>query len=349
MYIIYDDFYLKHDTGLQHPESPERLSAIIDSLQKWDGKEKLKFTRPKKAEIGQIEYVHRIDYVKKIYEYSKSNKDYMYLDPDTVVSKYTYECALLAAGGAVKGIDLILNKQEALNTFFALVRPPGHHSFPTSGSGFCIFNNVAVAAVHAIKNYDIKKVAIIDFDVHHGNGIQDIFYKSPSVFYISFHQYPHYPGTGFYDETGVGEGEKYNLNFPFAPLTGEEEYLLAIHEIVIPLLEKFKPGLILVSAGYDSHSLDPLSSMALESTSYHKLMRPIKYLSKKYSGGKLGILLEGGYNTKVIGESVIQTIRGSLENMEDFEKFEYSLKKAKKITDRNKKLFKSIKNIFGVN
>ncbi len=348
MYIVYDPFYLKHDTGSYHPESPDRLLAIINALNEWDGNKNLEYVKPQKAKIEQVENIHNINYIKTIYQYSKSSKEKVYLDADTVVSNFTYKCAMLAAGGGIKGIDLILDKNPEFNKFFALIRPPGHHAFPNKGSGFCIFNNIAIAALHSIKSHGVKKIAIIDFDVHHGNGTQDIFYKSRNVFYVSFHQYPHYPGTGFYDEIGSGDGKGFNLNFPFAPLTGEKEYITAINEIVVPLMERFRPELLLVSAGYDSHSLDPLASLGLETQSYYKIMKIINSISNKYASGKLGIFLEGGYNTDTIGSSVIQTIKGCQKEKEKLDNLEDLGDKDKEISDRNKNIFRAIKNIFNI-
>ncbi|MBC7334138.1 MAG: histone deacetylase [Actinobacteria bacterium] len=323
IYIIYDDFYLKHDTGPSHPENPQRLISIVEAIYESDIKDDLVFEKPYFSDEATVELVHDPDYLESIK--SLSNREgYFYLDMDTVVSRYTYECALLAAGGCFKGLDLVLASnaetraglaREGLKArkYFSLVRPPGHHAFKGRGSGFCIFNNVALSARYAQVRYGVKKVAIIDFDVHHGNGTQDIFYEDPSIFYISFHQYPHYPGSGFYDEIGIGDGKGFNLNFPFPAYTGEEAYILAIIDIIMPLIERFGPELILVSAGYDAHTDDPLSLMRLNDSSYFKIAYLISYMSRIHCGGKLGLVLEGGYNCSSTSRSVIKTILGCIE------------------------------------
>lgn len=316
MYIVYDEFYLKHDAGPSHPENPQRLISILDAISNSTVKDSLVFEKPYFSDEAKIRLIHDQDYI----EYIKSvsgKEGYFYLDMDTVVSKYTYMCALLAAGGCFKGLDLILGGNTKIDSkiskYFSLVRPPGHHAFRNRGSGFCIFNNVALCAKYAQTKYGIEKIAILDFDVHHGNGTQDIFYEDPNVFYISFHQYPHYPGTGFYDEIGRGNGKGFNLNLPFPPYTGEEAYILAILDIVIPLISRFKPGLILVSAGYDAHIEDPLSLLKLGDSSYYKITYLISYMSRIYCGGKLGLVLEGGYNCGSVSRSVVKTILGCIE------------------------------------
>jgi len=308
MYIIYDHLFLKHDPGMMHPESSDRLSSILGALKGWEYEEDISFTGPGEADRDLVSLVHSKTYIDKIRKYSQK-KGHICLDGDTVVSEYTYTSALLAAAAAAKGIDLIFNTGGP-KSYFALVRPPGHHAFKHKGSGFCIFNNIAVAAAYAFEQYGLKKIALIDFDAHHGNGTQDIFYDSDRLFYISFHQYPHYPGTGYYDQTGKGEGRGYTLNFPFPPGTGEDSYLAALVQVIMPLVEKFEPQLVLVSAGYDSHRLDPLASLSLDTGSYLRIMYLIGYMSYKFCGERMGILLEGGYNTGVLGDCVKQTILG---------------------------------------
>lgn len=312
MYVIYDDFYLKHDSGPGHPENAGRLEAIKKELEGPALKGRIVIKKPRKAASEEIELIHDKDYIKKVGRLSESG-GISYLDPDTAVTEHTYDCALLAAGGCFKGLDLILGKDSGYRSFFAAVRPPGHHASRSAGSGFCIFNNIAVGSEYAMQKYGIKRVAIIDFDAHHGNGTQGLFYDSRSVMYISFHQYPHYPGTGSLDETGKGSGRGFNMNFPFAPLTGEEDYLVALRDIIIPVMKKFEPELFLVSAGYDSHLLDQLSSLNLTEESYYRIMYVISYLSSKCCEGRVGILLEGGYNYSATAKSVIKTIEGCLD------------------------------------
>ena len=316
MYVIYDDFYLKHYNGPQHPENANRLIAIKEALDGWEFKDRIVVKKPRSATDKEVEMVHDKNYIRKVKNLSREGS-ISYLDPDTAVTKYTYDCALLAAGGCFMGLDLILKSENESRKFFAVIRPPGHHAFRSAGSGFCIFNNAALSARYARTKYGVEKIAIIDFDAHHGNGTQDFFYDDGSVFYISFHQYPHYPGTGNYNEIGSGKGRGFNLNFPFVSQTGDPDYLTALIDIIMPIMERFGPELFLVSAGYDSHFLDTLSSLGLVEESYYRIMYIISYLSHKYCHDRIGILLEGGYDYNATARSVLETIRGCF-NKEDF-------------------------------
>jgi len=313
MYVIYDDFYLKHSNGPGHPENPNRLVAIKEAIGRWDLKDRIAFRKPRPATGKEVGMVHDKDYIQEINDLSKMG-GISYLDPDTAVTEYTYDCSLLAAGGCFEGLDLIFDDSNKAHRFFAVIRPPGHHAFRNHGSGFCIFNNAALSARYAQTKYGIKKIAIIDFDAHHGNGTQDFFYDDSSVFYISFHQYPHYPGTGNFSEIGRGRGMGFNMNFPFIGETGDPDYIAALLDIIIPVMERFDPELFLVSAGYDSHYLDTLSSLNLKEESYYKIMYIISYLSHKHCRDRIGILLEGGYEYNVTARSVLETIRGCFEN-----------------------------------
>lgn len=309
MYFIYHDFYQKHENGLSHPENPDRLVYIKRAADDLAEKGAIEFSVPYPAEASQIETVHDPRYIKHV-EMLSSQGGLSFLDMDTGVNSYTYNCALLAAGGCYKGMDLILGKDPAYRKFFLACRPPGHHAFPARGSGFCIFNNAALGARYALNEYSIKKAAIIDFDAHHGNGTQDIFYEDDRVFYVSFHQYPHYPGSGEVQEVGYGRGEGYNMNFPFAPGTKEPDYLVALTDIVLPVLEKFRPDLIIVSAGYDSHFSDYMSSLGLMEGSYQSIMASLSFFAGKYCGGKMAIVLEGGYEHHSTADSVVATVLG---------------------------------------
>lgn len=357
MYIIYDDFYLNHDSGSLHPEDAGRLSAIMNAINRWELREKLILDKPYPATKEQVQLVHHEDYIDKIKMISERG-GHFYLDADTVVSRYTYECALLAAGGCFKGIDLIFDEKAQSSKFFALIRPPGHHAFRDRGSGFCIFNNVALSAKYAQTKYNVGRIAILDFDAHHGNGTQDTFYTDHSVFYISFHQYPHYPGTGFYDEIGEGKGRKLNLNFPFPSKTGELAYIAAMLDIIIPVMRKFEPELILVSAGYDSHIEDFLSSLTLNDDSYYKIMYLVSYIAHLYCNDRLGIVLEGGYNHDATARSVVKTILGcsSEKNIFSEIKSEEELRESLDISANYRQslkedimeMFDKVKKIFGI-
>src|SRR4030042_2680074 len=313
MYVIYDDFYLKHYNGPQHPENANRLIAIKEALDGWEFKDRIVVKKPRSATDKEVEMVHDKNYIRKVKNLSREGS-ISYLDPDTAVTEYTYDCALLAAGGCFMGLDLILKSENKFNKFFAVIRPPGHHAFRSAGSGFCIFNNAALSARYARTKYGVEKIAIIDFDAHHGNGTQDFFYDDSSVFYISFHQYPHYPGTGNFSEIGSSRGTGFNMNYPFIGETGDPDYIAALLDIIIPVMERFDPEFFLVSAGYDSHHLDSLSSLNLEEESYYKIMCIISYLSHKHCCDRIGILLHGGYEYDATAGSVLETIRGCFEN-----------------------------------
>jgi len=312
MYFIYDDYYLKHENGPGHPENPERLKCIKQAVDGSRAVDRLKYIAPFKAEEKQIEMAHDCAYIKTIKNLSLKGGQY-FLDMDTGVNQHTYNSALLAAGGCFKGLDLILGAGVS-SKFFLACRPPGHHAFPSRGSGFCIFNNAALGAKYAREKFGMKKIAIVDFDAHHGNGTQEIFYGDGNVFYISFHQHPHYPGTGGPDETGYGKGRGFNLNLPFMPGTKEPDYIVSLIDIILPLLERFGPELIIVSAGYDSHLLDSMSSLGLVEGSYWKIMLALSAFSKWVCNGRLGIVLEGGYDCGSTADSVVSTISACLED-----------------------------------
>ncbi len=312
MYFIYDDFYQKHENGISHPENPERLVYIKKAIGSLAEKGIIKYSAPYRAKDSQIEMVHDPRYIKNVKNLSAQG-GLSFLDMDTGVNEYTYECSLLAAGGCFKGMDLILGNNPEYKKFFLVCRPPGHHAFPARGSGFCIFNNVSLGARYARNKYGIKKAAIVDFDAHHGNGTQDIFYEDDSMFYISFHQYPHYPGTGDVKETGYGKGKGCNMNFPFVSGTKEPDYLVAMVDIIMPVLEDYGPELIIVSAGYDSHFSDCMSSLGLVEESYKKIMTALSFFAGKYCDKKMAIVLEGGYDHQSTADSVVSTILGSNE------------------------------------
>jgi acetoin utilization deacetylase AcuC-like enzyme len=317
MYIIYDDFYLKHNAGPGHYENSGRLASIMKTLDNFEYRKNLKLVPPSEANNEMINLVHDLKYIENIEKLS-GHGGFHQIDPDTVVSADTFRCAKLAVGGCLKGIDLLFSGKDSI--FFALVRPPGHHAFSDHGSGFCIFNNISVAAKYAMEKYNVKKIAVIDFDVHHGNGTQSIFYKSPEVFYISIHQYPLYPGSGWYDEKGESKGLGFNLNIPVIPGSGEYDYIIAFIKIIFPLITNFEPELFLISAGYDAHMDDPLASINLTEDSYYKIMSIIMRMSiaeKQNNSGKkrikTGIILEGGYNHKATALSVLSTIKACMD------------------------------------
>ncbi|MCD6171237.1 MAG: histone deacetylase [Thermoplasmata archaeon] len=285
--IVYSDEYLLHDNK-NHPENAERLRAIMEYLRKMPFYEKLKFIEPYELDESVIEKVHSkamIERAKKI----------GWLDMDTYTNKYSYKVAKLAAGGLVKAAEEILNGND--KNAFALVRPPGHHATSINSMGFCIFNNVAIAANWLTEHG--KKVLIFDHDVHHGNGTQDIFYNRNDVLYMSTHLFPHYPGTGKIDEVGYGKGEGYTVNAPLPHDAGEECVEKILNEIMLPIGRQFNPDFILVSAGFDSHYSDPLGGLKIGIDFYGKEINLLKKLQEN-----LICSLEGGYVYDVIARGV---------------------------------------------
>ncbi len=292
--LVYSDDYLKHDTG-NHPENSERLEAILNYLKKKNLLKNLVSIHPKKAKEKEIEYIHSPSYIQEVRELCKQGGGF--LDSDTPVSKDSFEVALLAAGGVFSAIDRVV---EDLDSAFCLIRPPGHHALKSKGMGFCLFNNVALGARYAQNKHHLRKVLILDWDVHHGNGTQEAFYHDPSVLYFSLHRYPHYPGTGNIKEIGEGEGRGYTVNLPLPPRCGDEDYVYIFKEILLPIAKEFKPDITLISAGFDAHRDDPLGGMNLTSQGYGALTSLVKESSKRVVS-----CLEGGYNLKALGESVL--------------------------------------------
>jgi len=300
--FVYDPIYLKHDTG-QHVENAERLKAIISHLEQTGLKQQLTLIEPRAASVEELSSVHHEQYILRIQDVAQRGGGW--LDPDTVMSPDSYEAALYAAGGAIKATEAVMNGE--VGSAFALVRPPGHHATPRRAMGFCLFNNVAVATKYALTKHNLERIAIIDFDVHHGNGTQEIFYDSPQVMYVSTHEYPFYPGTGDVGETGSGVAKGTTVNIPLRAGYGDNEYLQVFKQIIVPAARRFKPQFILVSAGYDTHWADGLALMQVTTTGFALMVKIIKQLADELCSGRLVFSLEGGYNLNALATSVKAT------------------------------------------
>jgi len=301
--IVWSEAYLDHETE-SHPESPDRWVAIDRALRTADLFDVLPLLTPSPATLEQVLAVHSSRLAERIRDIGERGGGW--LDPDTWVSPLSWETALLAAGGACDAVDAVMEGRAP--RAFSLARPPGHHAEPHRAMGFCLLNSVAIAARHAQAAHGIQRVAIVDWDVHHGNGTQAIFWEVPSVLFISLHQFPFYPGSGSRAETGGGEGTGTTINIPLPAGTGEDVYLAAMDDLVLPALRAFAPELILVSAGYDAHEDDPLAMMRLRTESFGLFAERLRDAAEELCGGKLVLVLEGGYNLNALGDSVVATI-----------------------------------------
>jgi acetoin utilization deacetylase AcuC-like enzyme len=298
---VYDPVYLEHDTG-EHPENASRLEAIMSRLEESGLTKRLYHIPARAATIEELALVHQNDYIAYVQAVVKNGGGW--LDPDTVASPGSFKAALYAAGGLIKATEVVMTEGGYA---YALVRPPGHHATATQAKGFCIFNNVAIAARYAQTRLGLERIAIVDFDVHHGNGTQETFYRDPSVLYISTHEFPLYPGTGAMEETGSGDAKGTTVNIPLPAGSGDVEYLRVFEEIIVPVVRRFKPQLILVSAGYDGHWSDRLAMMDLSVTGYAEIAVIIKELADELCHGHLVFTLEGGYPLASLAASIKAT------------------------------------------
>jgi len=304
--ILTTDTYLNHHTGEGHPERPDRVTAVIDHLKKIKSKN-LIWKKPEKFDLKYLALAHDKNYLDNIKD-SFPKQGLNFLDGDTIVSPGSKEATRDAVGSILTAIDGVMKKD--FNNAFCAVRPPGHHAEKQKAMGFCVYNNIAVGAYYLLEKYDLKKVAIIDFDVHHGNGTQEIFYSDNSVAYGSIHEHPLFPGTGSEKETGVGN----IFNAPIQSGTSSDEFLNIFEGKILENIDKFKPEVILISAGFDAHKRDPLANINLESEDYYTLTKSIVEIANLHCDGRVISFLEGGYDLLALSEGTKAHLKGLNEN-----------------------------------
>lgn len=307
--LVFDPRYLDHDMGAGHPESPNRLRAIMQQLEQSGTAARLTRITPREAEDKWITQIHAPAYLAMLRTHAPANGR-VSLDPDTSMSSGSLPAAYLAAGGALAGVDAIMSRQ--VEHVFCAVRPPGHHAEAGRAMGFCLFNNVAIAARYAQRKHGLKRVLIVDWDVHHGNGTQHSFEDDSSVLFFSTHQYPHYPGTGRESERGRGAGEGVTINVPMEAGGGDDEYRAVFQKALVPAADAFKPEFVIVSAGFDAHKDDPLGSMGLTEEGYADLTGIVADIAKRHACGRMLSSLEGGYHLTALAASVDRHIQALL-------------------------------------
>lgn len=305
---VYDLRYLLHDPGPFHPERPERLRAIHQRLEQSGLLAKLTVLSPEPAPLKWITTLHDPDYIER-FQKACAKGFTMFQSADNGICQDSYDIALLAVGGVLKACDAVMTGE--VDNAFCAIRPPGHHAERARAMGFCFFNNVALGACYLQEQHGLGRIAIVDWDVHHGNGTQHLFEYNPTVLYISTHEDPNfcYPGTGRKSERGKGPGEGYTLNFPFPPDSGDAEYLKVMREEIIPALQKFQPDFLLISAGFDAHADDPLAHIRLSREGYRQLGEALIGFARENCQGRVITVLEGGYNLEVLADCVADHIQ----------------------------------------
>jgi acetoin utilization deacetylase AcuC-like enzyme len=296
--ILYHEDFLNHITQIDHPERPGRVTAIVNELKKEKYRNSLFWDTPRLALEEEIEYVHSRAYIERVRDTAKSTPQYLD-SPDTLVSKGSFQAALRAAGAVMTAIDGVI--EGKYKRAFCPVRPPGHHARYSTAMGFCLFNNIAIGARHLKKKHNIQKILIVDFDVHHCNGTEEMLSGDTDILLFSAHQYPHYPGTGLRSKLYTHSGGV--LNAPLPPGADESEYMKIFKGQLADYVNMFMPDFVLMSAGFDSHKDDPLGDMMLESSSYYRLTREVVKFAESYCQGMLVSTLEGGYNLRALAES----------------------------------------------
>ncbi len=307
---VYDRLCLEHGVP-GHPESPERLRAIMSHLEAGGILSRLTQVPARDATIEDLLLIHSRELIERVRAASAAGREY-WMDVDTYVVPHSYDAALRSAGGVLAAADAIIDGD--VESAFCLVRPPGHHATPSRAMGFCLFNNVALAAAHLLERRGLARVAIVDFDVHHGNGTQDVFYSDGRVLYFSTHQHPFYPGTGYWTETGEGDGQGGIINVPLPAGTGDEGFLRCYREICVPAVRRFRPQMLLVSAGFDAHFADPLARMFLSTRGYYEIAALLRDLADEQCAGRIVWALEGGYDHAALSWSVQACIDALLGN-----------------------------------
>lgn len=305
--IVIDSRYRDHDTGVGHPERPERIEVLLSLLE--ERAEDFVVLPAREASGEELALVHDGAYVEDVA--ATAHRQWFAFDPDTPTCPRSYDTARLAAGGLLSAIDAVLAGQ--VDNGFAFVRPPGHHAERQRAMGFCLFNNVAVGAEYLRRRYGIERVLIVDWDLHHGNGTQHMFEADPGVLYVSTHQYPFYPGTGALDESGRRAGEGFTVNLPFPGGCGDAEYVDAFRRIVEPIAHAFAPQFVLISAGFDAHARDPLGGMRLSEHGFRAMTRSLLGIARQHAAGRCAAILEGGYDLQAICRSsvaVLDELRG---------------------------------------
>jgi acetoin utilization deacetylase AcuC-like enzyme len=302
--ILKSDLFLEHDPGFNHVESPSRLEVVYEGLESVQGSRSLSFPDPVPAERADLLRIHSAEHVARIA--ATAGLPFDSLDPDTSTSARSYEAARLAAGAVIEATRQVCAGAAA--NAFALVRPPGHHAERGWAKGFCLFNNVAVAAAYALDELELQRVLIVDWDLHHGNGTQNSFYQSDRVLYFSTHMFPYFPGSGTLQEQGEGRGEGFNLNVPLSGGVNDAGYAAIFNEVLVPVARQFQPELILVSAGYDIYHGDPLGTMAVTEAGFAYLTRVVKALAGELCEGRLILALEGGYSLQGLRGGVLATL-----------------------------------------
>jgi len=308
--FVYDDVYLDHVTTEGHPERPKRLTAVVERLRATGLHRRLKPIQARPAEADWIQRVHTVSYMERARQAAEGGA--RYLDTmDVPISAGSCKAAVMAAGGVLAAVDAVMAGQ--VRSAFCAVRPPGHHALADRAMGFCIFNNVAIAARYIQRRHRLEKVLIVDWDVHHGNGTQATFYEDPTVLYFSTHQYPFYPGTGAASERGAGKGMGTTINVPLPAFSGDDAYREAFESQLIPAATKFAADFVLISAGFDAHANDLLGSMKVTEQGFAEVTRMVKGLAEQCCEGRMVAVLEGGYHLEALGKSVEAHIRVLME------------------------------------